>query len=123
MLFRKFIIFIVLLGLNVNIQAQATIDPDVIHYDINLTSINASTSTIVANTAVTFVATQVNTGSIRLSLLKLIVDSIRFNNQNLSYTYNDTTLIIQCPTALQTLPSFNGVSFTINLQNLGGFKA
>ncbi len=100
MLFRKFIIFIVLLGLNVNIQAQATIDPDVIHYDINLTSINASTSTIIANTAVTFVATQVNTGSIRLSLLKLIVDSIRFNNQNLSYTYNDTTLIIQCPSLM-----------------------
>jgi hypothetical protein len=101
MLFRKFIVLIILLlALNVNIQAQATIDPDVIHYDINLTSINASTSTIVANTAVTFVATQVNTGSIRLSLLKLIVDSIQSNNQNLSYTYNDTTLIIQCPSLM-----------------------
>jgi len=54
--------------------------------------------------------------------------TILYNNTNTVYSTpyswsNATTLIIQCPTALQTLPSFNGVSFTINLQNLGGFKA
>jgi hypothetical protein len=54
--------------------------------------------------------------------------TILYNNTNTIYSTqyqwnSSSSLTIQIPVALGTLSSFNGVSFTMNLANLGGFQA
>jgi len=74
--------------------SQPGVYPDVVHYDIEVTDINFATSSISCKTELSFKIYQNNTSIIFLDLLKLTVDSITDVNQQLAYTYNDTTLSI-----------------------------
>lgn len=67
---------------------------DVLKYTIFLDSINYTTQSISAHTKVKF-APKINTQNhICLDLLELTVDSVKYLNQQLSYSYNDTLLLI-----------------------------
>jgi aminopeptidase N len=81
-------------------NGQTTIEPDVLKYSININSINISASTIDANTKIQFKIDSNNVSFIKLSLFKLLIDSIQQNSVNLNYTYNDTTISISLLSAL-----------------------
>ena len=69
--------------------------PDVLHYDISINDINFTTRSISGQCNLLFKPDSGSTQTISLSLLKLTVDSIIAPNGNpLSYSYNDTTLLI-----------------------------
>ncbi len=64
---------------------------DVLHYDIHL-EITPTNSTIAGHTDILLTPKQNNQTSVRLDLLKMIVDSARVNNITTTYWYNDTLL-------------------------------
>lgn len=64
---------------------------DVLNYEIRL-KINFTTYNVSGFTELKIVPKKNNLNSIALDLLKLSVDSVIQNNNNLSYTYNDTTI-------------------------------
>ena len=64
------------------------------HYAIHIDTLNFLAKTIKAHTAIKVIAKLNNVNNISLSLLKLTVDSIVSNNQQLSFAYNDTVLAI-----------------------------
>ena len=64
------------------------------HYDIRIDTINYSTQSIRGITTLTIVSKLNSVNNISLSLLHLTIDSIVSNNQQLSYSYNDTILRI-----------------------------
>lgn len=76
-------------------DAQTNLEPDVIKYTININSINIAASSIDANTIVEFKVDSSNVSHIKLSLFKLLIDSIQQNATNLNFTYDDTTITIQ----------------------------
>lgn len=66
----------------------------VAHYSICIDTLNFSTKSIKAHTKLTVVAKLNTVATISISLLQLVVDSIIENQQQLAYSYNDTTLSI-----------------------------
>lgn len=70
------------------------------HYAIYIDTLNYATKSIKAHTSVKLISKLNNVTTLSLSLLKLTVDSVVANNQQLSYSYNDTTLVITPVSAL-----------------------
>lgn len=70
---------------------------DILHYTINLNITDFTTNTIKGNTLVKFTPKVNNVGQLSLDLLQLTVDSVEINNANLSYSYNDTLLLVSLP--------------------------
>lgn len=65
---------------------------NVLSYTINLEVGNTNNSLLSGNTEIRFAPKLNNRTYIRFDLLRLIVDSVKENNQLLSYSYNDTIL-------------------------------
>lgn len=65
---------------------------DILKYTINVEVGNATTKWINGNTVIRLAPKINNVNYIRLDLLKLIVDSVKENNNLLLYSYNDTVL-------------------------------
>ncbi len=75
---------------------------DVINYNITLDFANVGSQEITGICQVKFSALQNNVSSISLDLLQLTVDSIKQDGQQLSFNYNDTLLIANLLTPLNT---------------------
>jgi aminopeptidase N len=71
---------------------------DILNYTVNL-DLTVS-QTISGSCSIDFVTLQNNVNSLSLDLLKLSVDSIKQNSQNLSFNYNDTLLLVQLTNTL-----------------------
>jgi len=95
-----------------NAQAQASIyycaenlrsdTFDVLKYTINLEIGNTSNHLLSGNTQVRFAPKLNNKTFIRFDLLKLTMDSVKENNQLLTYVYNDTILKINFTSSKNT---------------------
>lgn len=109
-IFNRIILTIGLILSFSSVFSQPGVYPDVVHYDITVSDINFTTSSIGCKTDITFKSTQNNTSIINLDLLKLNVDSIIEGNQQLVFTYNDTTLSITLSATLN-----NGDSSAISI--------
>jgi len=70
---------------------------DIINYAINLNITDFSAKIISGNCDIKFTPKINNLTKLNLDLLKLTVDSVKFNSSSLSYTYNDTLLSITTP--------------------------
>lgn len=70
---------------------------DILKYTINLNITDFTNKTITGNTIVKFKPKVNNQTHIRLDLLKLYVDSIKYLNNKLTYTYNDTVIKVNLP--------------------------
>ncbi|MFN4234029.1 MAG: M1 family aminopeptidase [Bacteroidia bacterium] len=73
---------------------------DILNYQINLEIIDFTNKRIKGNCRIAFKSKQNNINTISLDLLRMTIDSIKNGNQLLSYTYNDTLLIVQLPNTL-----------------------
>lgn len=71
---------------------------DVLHYDIHLEIIQTN-STIAGYTNVKLTPKQNNQTSVRLDLLKMIIDSVKVNGNTSNYWYNDTLLQVNFATS------------------------
>lgn len=89
---------------NITYTEKATMERsdtiDVINYDVFLDITDYSGQTIKGHCEVTFKSLQPNVSSIMLDLLSMTIDSIKQNNLNLTYSYNDTLLNINLSTIL-----------------------
>jgi hypothetical protein len=95
------LVLFIFLGISLSkSNGQTPIEPDVLKYSININSINITAATIDANTKIQFKVDSNNVSTIKLSLFKLLIDSIQQNSINLNYTYNDTTISISLLSAL-----------------------
>ncbi|HQK98342.1 MAG TPA: hypothetical protein PLH61_09995, partial [Bacteroidia bacterium] len=99
-IFNRLILTIGLILSYSSVLSQPGVYPDVVHYEITVSDINFTTSSISCKTDIAFKITQNNTSIIKLDLLKLTVDSIVDFNHQYSFTYNDTTLSISLGTIL-----------------------
>ncbi|MCT4581184.1 MAG: M1 family aminopeptidase [Flavobacteriales bacterium] len=68
---------------------------DILHYSVDLAITNFSNQAISGACTIDFVALQNNINSLSLDLLRLTVDSIQQHNQNLSFNYNDSLILVQ----------------------------
>ncbi len=68
---------------------------DILHYTVDLDITNYSSQSISGACTIDFVALQNNVSTLSLDLLRLTVDSIQQNNQNLTFNYNDTLILVQ----------------------------
>lgn len=68
---------------------------DILNYQINLEIIDFTNKHIKGNCRIAFKSKQNNINTLSLDLLRMTIDSIKSGNQLLSYTYNDTLLIVQ----------------------------
>lgn len=99
---------------------------DVLKYTISLEIGNASTKMLAGNTQIRFAPKLNNRTFIRFDLLKLIVDSVKENNQLLTYTYNDTVLKVNFTSPKNTVDTsvftvyYKGVP-QIDATGWGGF--
>jgi hypothetical protein len=75
---------------------------DILNYQINLEIIDFSNKRIKGNCRLAFKVLQNNINTLSLDLLRMTIDSIKGNNQILSYSYNDTLLIVNLPNTLNT---------------------
>lgn len=73
---------------------------DILNYQINLEIIDFTNKRIKGNCRIAFKALQNNINTLSLDLLHMTIDSIKSNNQILSYNYNDTLLIVQLANSL-----------------------
>ena len=73
---------------------------DILNYTINLDITDFTTNIIKGNCAIRFTPKINNINSISLDMLQLNVDSITNDNTLLSYTYNDTLLLVNLPVPL-----------------------
>lgn len=73
---------------------------DILNYQINLEIIDFTNKRIKGNCRIAFKSKQNNINTLSLDLLRMTIDSIKSGNQLLSYTYNDTLLIVQLPNTL-----------------------
>jgi len=73
---------------------------DILHYSINLDIIYLSTKQIKGNAEITITPKMNGVNSVKLDLLKLIVDSIVVDGNNSTYVYNDTALHIPLSSAI-----------------------
>lgn len=65
---------------------------NILKYTINLEIGNFTTKLIAGNTQIKFAPKINNRNFIRFDLLKLLIDSVKENSSNLTYSYNDTIL-------------------------------
>jgi hypothetical protein len=72
------------------------------HYNISITELNNTLNTLKGITEVNIESKVNGVNIIKLSLLKLNIDSIKYGNQTLTYSYNDTTIKINSPITLNT---------------------
>jgi len=71
---------------------------NILKYTINLQITDFSApDTIKGNTQVLFTPKINNVNTLSLDLLKMTIDSVEINNSNLTYSYNDTLLIVNLP--------------------------
>ncbi|MCX8080418.1 MAG: M1 family aminopeptidase [Bacteroidia bacterium] len=70
---------------------------DIFHTKITLELGTVSSPTIAGHAMIKFAPKMKNINYIRLDLLKLTIDSVKINNVNAPYTYNDTVLRISFP--------------------------
>jgi hypothetical protein len=70
---------------------------DILKYTINLNITDFTTDTLRGNTFIQFVPKKNNIKTISLDLLHMQMDSIRIGTASLSYSFNDTLLIVQLP--------------------------
>ena len=75
---------------------------DVLKYTINVNITDFVTDTIRCNTTVKFTPKMNGQNKIRLDLLKMFIDSVKFNTSNLTYTYNDTVIKVNLPLSYNT---------------------
>lgn len=75
---------------------------DIIKYTINLDITDFANQQIKGNTIIKFAPKLNSQNHILLDLLKLSVDSIVFNNIQITYSYNDTLLRVNLPVSLNT---------------------
>lgn len=75
---------------------------DILNYQINLEIIDFSNKRIKGDCRIAFKSLQNNINTLSLDLLRMTIDSIKANNQILSYNYNDTLLIINLSNTLNT---------------------
>lgn len=80
---------------------------NIIKYTINLDITDFTNQKIKGNTIVRFAPKAGTLQKLPLDLLKLQVDSIELNNQNLTYTYNDTLLMVNLSNTLTTSDTVN----------------
>ena len=89
----------------------------VAHYEIHIDTIDIPAKTIRAYTLLTVVSKQNNVSDIPLSLLQLNIDSVILPTGPASFTYNDTTIGITLPAALN-----QGDSVTVGVYYNGNPK-
>jgi len=75
---------------------------DILDYNINLNITDFTNKIISGYTIVKLTPKQDNVTKINLDLLRLNIDSIKIDDVISTYTYNDTLLIINCVTPLNT---------------------
>ena len=73
---------------------------DILNYTVSLDITDYTNQTIAGFCDIDFVALKNNVTTLSLDLLKLTVDSIVANSQQLSFTHNDTLLVIQLANTL-----------------------
>ncbi len=71
---------------------------DILKYTLNLTVADFVTDTINGNADIKFVPKMNNRKTISFDLLELHIDSIIMNNTILTYSYNDTLIVVNLPT-------------------------
>lgn len=84
---------------------------DILKYTITLTITDFTTDTIRGNCVVRFAPRMNNISTLSLDLLKLTIDSIRINGNPVTYTYNDTLLILNLPFTHNTTDTSNAVVY------------
>ncbi len=75
---------------------------DVLHYDLFIDFSQAATQNISGSCEILFSAKQNNIATLSLDLLQMEIDSIVQHNQLLTYSYNDTLIIINLSAVLNT---------------------
>ena len=70
---------------------------DILKTTINLQITDFTNKIISGNTQIDFVPRMNNIGTLSLDLLKLVVDSVQINNSDLTYSYDDTILVVNLP--------------------------
>lgn len=73
---------------------------DILKTTINLQITDFTNKIIAGNTQIDFVPKVNGISTLSLDLLKLIIDSIEINNSNLTYSYNDTLLVVNLPSII-----------------------
>lgn len=104
----KLLLSLAVLTCCISINASAQFAPDtnglrsdtinILRYTINLTVTDFTTDTLRGNTDVNFVPRMNNISTLSLDLLEMKIDSIMMNASKLTFTYNDTLIIINLPT-------------------------
>ncbi len=99
---------------------------DIIKYTINLDITDFTNQKIKGNTVVRFAPKIGMLQKLPLDLLKLQVDSIKLNNQLLTYNYNDTLLLVNLSTTVTTTDTSNLIVYYQgkpqgDLSGFGGF--
>lgn len=75
---------------------------DILKYTVTLNITDFATSNIFGNTVVRFAPKINGLNYICLDLLKMTIDSVSYNNSNLTYIYNDTLLKVNLPGPFNT---------------------
>jgi aminopeptidase N len=99
----KNLILLILLAINSLCFAATDLRSDTIdlqNFNLKLDLTDFSNKILVAEAEIQIKALQNNVKSIRLDLLKLTVDSVKFNGGSTVFAYNDTLLTVTFPTVL-----------------------
>ncbi len=70
---------------------------DILHTIVNLDITDFTTDTIRGNAAIRFTPKMNGIGTLSLDLLRMSIDSVNVNSTNVTYSYNDTLLILVLP--------------------------
>ena len=84
---------------------------NVIKYTINLDVLDFTNQKIKGNTIVRFTPKTGTLKTLPLDLLKLQIDSVKQNNGLLTYTYNDTLLLVTLSTSLTVIDTSNVIVY------------
>lgn len=68
---------------------------DILHYSVNLDVTDYTNQSISGSCSIDFVAVKNNVSTLSLDLLRLTIDSVHQNNQNVNFSYNDTLAVLQ----------------------------
>ena len=100
----KSLIFTVLLAISSLVHANNTDTRsdsiDILHTDLHLDVSNFASHILYGHADITFSPRVNGVNYIQLDLLRLIVDSVKWNGNAVSYSYNDTLVSISLPVAL-----------------------
>lgn len=80
---------------------------DVLKYTISLNITDFTNKTIWGNTVVRFKPKMNNQTHVRLDLLKMYIDSVKYLNNKLTYTYNDTVIKVNLPGSFNVIDTLN----------------